>query len=349
MKSELSERKKKILKAIVEAHISYGEPVGSKTLANDQQLACSSATIRNEMAELEEMGLLEQPHTSAGRVPSELGYRFYVDSLLEQYRMTTGEIEQIHRTLRRKMGELDQILTDASRLASSITNYTGIAIKPKAPHTAIRRFECTYIDDRHFVLIMIFAGGMVKTKSIHTGFRFDAAALARLGELLNSRLAGLSAKEISLSLIYEMEKAMGEDGAIVQPLIKTVYETMAESDGGEMRVAGVNHLLEYPEYADLDQLRDILGMLERRENILDLLPASAEQDNGVSVYIGRESGLDVMSNSTLIYRTVRQDGKVVGAIGIIGPCRMDYSKVISVINQLTENIDTVINTQDDKQ
>ena len=211
MKGELSERKRLILKAIVEAHISYGEPVGSKYLAADRQLTCSSATIRNEMAELEELGYLEQPHTSAGRVPSELGYRFYVDALLEQYRMTKSEIEQINRTLQRKMGELDQILSDASRLASSFTNYTGIAFKPRSVKTEIVRFESAFVDEHHFVLLMIAADGLVKTKNIHVSFRLSASALRRVTDLLNRHLAGVPSDRISLSVIYEMEAEMGEE------------------------------------------------------------------------------------------------------------------------------------------
>lgn len=346
MKGELSERKRLILKAIVEAHISYGEPVGSKYLATDRQLTCSSATIRNEMAELEELGYLEQPHTSAGRVPSELGYRFYVDTLLEQYRMTKSEIDQINRTLQRKMGELDQILSDASRLASSFTNYTGIAFKPRSAKTEIVRFESAFVDEHHFVLLMIAADGLVKTKNIHVSFRLSALALRRVTDLLNRHLAGVPSNQISLSVIYEMEAEMGEEGAVVAPLVKTVYETMTELDGGDVRVAGVNRLLEYPEYSDHEQLKEMLGMLEKKENLLSLLPADASDD--VSVYIGSENSLDVMNNSTLIYRTVRQGGKVVGAIGVIGPRRMDYSKVIGVINHLTENIDNVINSDVDE-
>ena len=347
MKDELSERKRRILKAIVEAHISYGEPVGSKFLASDQQLTCSSATIRNEMAELEEMGYLEQPHTSAGRIPSELGYRFYVDALLEQYRMTQSEIEQIDRALHRKMGELDQILSAASRLASSFTNYTGIAMKPKAPRVEILRFESAYIDDRHFVLIMVCSGGVVKSRNIHTAFRFSGEALLRITELLNRHLTCTTADRISLSLIYDLEQEMGDDSAVVAPLVKTVYETMTELDGGDVQVAGVDHLLEYPEYSDLTQLRSMLGMLEKKENLLSLLPQESSGD--ISVYIGKENSLDVMSNSTLVYRTIRRDGKVVGAIGVIGPCRMDYSKVIGVINHLTENIDSVINYGEEEE
>ena len=163
---ELSERKKQILKAIVNAHIECGGPVGSKSILQNQQLNCSSATIRNEMAELEEMGYLEQPHTSAGRVPSERGYRFYVDSLIEHYAMTTAEIAQINRLLRAKMGELDQILTAASNLASVLTNYTGIAIKPRLSSVTVSKFEAIFLEPEHYILVVVASTGTVKTKHV---------------------------------------------------------------------------------------------------------------------------------------------------------------------------------------
>ena len=201
---ELSERKKLILKALVEAHIEGGEPVGSKYIVQNNLLTCSAATIRNEMAELEQMGYLVQPHTSAGRVPSEMGYRFYVDSLVEQYAQTTREVVQINQLLKAKMAEIDQILDTASRLASSMTNYTGIAIKPKATSATMQKFEVVSIDDDHFALLMITASGVVKTKKIKTYSSFDSIHLRRLCDLMNENLCGLSADMITLPTIMEL-------------------------------------------------------------------------------------------------------------------------------------------------
>ncbi|MBR7146723.1 MAG: heat-inducible transcription repressor HrcA, partial [Oscillospiraceae bacterium] len=207
--SILSDRKRKILQAIVEAHIADGGPVGSKYLAQDKQLACSSATIRNEMAELEAMGYLEQPHTSAGRIPSELGYRFYVDSLIERYSMTNSEIEAINRTLREKLRELDDILSDASRLASSLTNYTAVAIKPRPASVRVLRYECMWVDPRSAVLVMLFPGGVVKTKQIRLPLDTTPDELSAVSALFNARLVGLTSEEITLSTICQLERATG--------------------------------------------------------------------------------------------------------------------------------------------
>lgn len=342
----LSERKKRILQAIIEAHIAYGEPVGSKYLAQDKQLSCSSATIRNEMAELEALGFLEQPHTSAGRVPSEAGYRFYVDTLLERYRMTTGEIEEINRTLRYKLNELDEILTGASRLAAHLTNYTSIAVRPRPASVRIDRYESMYIDPRNFVLVMLFGNGTVKTKYVRLAFDVTDAELIEVTRLINHRLVGLTSDRITLSLICELEREAGTAAPIISPLVKLIYETMNELDGGEIRVQGMNRLLEYPEYADVDRMRGMLGMFEKKDALLDLIAADAQED-GVQVYIGSENTVEVMNQSTLVYRQIRRGGRVVGAIGVIGPCRMNYSKVIETIDRLAESVDRAINEGDE--
>ena len=341
MERFLSDRKKKILQAIIEAHIAEGAPVGSKFLSQDKQLACSSATIRNEMAELEALGYLEQPHTSAGRVPSERGYRFYVDALLERYRMTSSEIEGIRRSLNDKLHELDDILSDASRLASSLTNYTSIAVRPRPASVRVERYEAMYVDPHNFVLVMLFHGGEVKTKYVHVDFDVDAYDLNLVCRLLNSRLINLTSEAITISLICSLEREAGHAAPLISPVLKSVYETMSELDGGDVQVQGVGNLLEYPEYADVDSMKSMLGMFEKKDALLDLVAADADNDD-VHIYIGSENTVDVMNNSALVYRQIKRGGRVVGAIGIIGPRRMNYSKVIETINQLAEGIDHAI-------
>ncbi|MBQ8858450.1 MAG: heat-inducible transcription repressor HrcA [Clostridia bacterium] len=340
MDKRLSDRKKKILQAIIEAHIADGGPVGSKYLSQDKQLSCSSATIRNEMAELEALGFLEQPHTSAGRIPSELGYRFYVDALLERYRMTQGEIEVIRNSLNDKLRELDQILSDASRLASNLTNYTSIAVRPRPASVRVERYECMYVDQHNFVLVMLFPGGQIKTKYVRVDFEIHAEHLTHLSYLLNTRLVGLTSDAITISLICSLEREAGAAAPLISPVVKSVYETMSEIDGGDVRVQGVNRLLEYPEYADVDRMKDMLGMFEKKDALLDLV-ADANDDD-VHIYIGSENTVDVMSNSALVFKQIRKEGRVVGAIGVIGPRRMNYSKVIETINQLALGIDDAL-------
>ena len=337
---ELSERKKTILKAVVEAHIEGGEPVGSKYVVQNGLLSCSSATIRNEMAELELMGYLEQPHTSAGRVPSELGYRFYVDMLVNQYETVTNEVAQVNQLLKARMGEIDQILETASRLASKLTNYTGIAIKPKTSSVTMSRYEVISLDEKNFAVVMITSHGNVKTKKAKTQERFSDDATAKLTALLNAHLCGLTADKINLPLIIELEKAMGSDGFMVNAAVKCIYDVMSELDGGELRYSGINNLLSYPEYSDTRQLAELLGTLEEQDEILDLV-SDADSDN-VNVLIGSESSVRVMNNSSLVFKPIKKNGRTVGVIGVLGPLRMDYKNVLRTIDEIGGSVADMI-------
>lgn len=337
----LSDRKKQILKAIVDAHIEGGEPVGSKFILQNQKLNCSSATIRNEMAELEEMGYLEQPHASAGRVPSELGYRFYVDSLIQHYVMTTHEIAQINALLRSKMGELDQILLAASNLASSMTNYTGIAVKPRIGSVSISKFETIYLEPDHYVLVAVDSNGNVKSKHLRTEQKtLTEAGLMHLSEVLNAHLAGLPAEQITLPIIMQIETELGEDAPLAGDAIKVIYDLLRELDNGEMRISGIDRLLQYPEYSDVGQLQELLGTLEKKEDIVDLVSKSESDD--INVVIGSESQVKVMNNSALVFKPITKDGKTLGAIGVLGPRRMDYAKVLATLEGLSGNISDLI-------
>ena len=332
----LSDRKRQILKAIVEAHIQGGEPVGSKYITESKQLTCSSATIRNEMAELESMGYLEQPHTSAGRVPSKQGYRFYVDSLLEEYAMTAREIAQINQLMKIKMSELDSILDTASKVASSLTNYTGFAIKPRSRSVRINRFETALIDEHSFILIMVASDGTVKTRNIVTDSALDAATVSLMAEALNALVVGLDAEEITLSVMISLENRMGGDSVLVNTVMKSIYEVMSELDGGELKVSGLSRLLQYPEFSDNERLGELLGAFERKDDILDLI-TDTEEDS-VHTVIGSESSVKVINNSTLVFKPIKSKGKTVGAIGVIGPLRMDYAKVLATLDSLGGNI-----------
>ena len=337
---DLTDRKKQILKAIVEAHIAYGEPVGSKYLATQDQLSCSSATIRNEMAELKSLGYLEQPHTSAGSIPTEAGYRFYVNQLLDRYQMTRQEIREMSLGLTKKLNELDQILAEASRMASMFTNYPSIAAKPKADAATVTQFETMYIDSSTFALVMLFPGGTVKTKRIRTAFPLTREELMTLTDLLNREIAGHTSDEISLPVILSIEDAMGIAAPVVNPLIKLIYETMQEYHAGDLRVEGANRLLGIPDYSDLGEVRSLLHLFEQKDELLDVISDDTSDD--IHVRIGHETAMSGMEGSSIVWRTIRSGDRVLGAIGVIGPRRMDYGKVISVINHLALGIDNLL-------
>ena len=346
---ELSDRKKSILKAIVEAHIKLGEPVGSKYLMQESNIPYSSATIRNEMAELEALGYLEQPHTSAGRIPSELGYRFYVDTLVNQYDATSREAGELKQLLSVKQAEIDKILENATKVASAMTNYTALSLRPRPTSITIKKYEAVYMGADQILLVMIGgASDSVKTRNVKLPFRVSESTVKSLTSVLNRFLTGISINEMNISLMMEMENALvtvsGEDKKLCAELVsisvKSIYETMSEL-GSEIKFEGVNRLLEHPEYKNLDKLQKMISAIESKDDIIKAVSTIDQSDDETKIFIGSENMVKIMDDSTLIYKNLKLNGKTIGAIGIIGPCRMDYSKVLSTIDRLSEEINNL--------
>jgi heat-inducible transcriptional repressor len=344
--SILSDRKKLILRAIVEAHIKLGEPVGSKYLMQEGRIPYSSATIRNEMAELEEMGYLDKPHTSAGRIPSELGYRFYVDTLVSQYDSKTREAGELKKMLSVKMSEIDKILDNATKVASAMTNYTALSLRPRPSSIAIKKYEAVYLDSRSYLIVMIAQGTeSVKTKRVNVAFDITPEEISALSRVLNINLAGVNVDGINIHLMMSMNAQLNEliglntelAEELVSVTVKNIYETMSEL-GSEIKFEGVNRLLEYPEYKNLDKLQKMISTIENKEDIIKAVSTIDQSDDDTKIFIGSENMVKIMDDSTLIYKNLKLNGKTIGAIGIIGPCRMDYSKVLSTIDQLSEEI-----------
>ncbi len=338
---DLTARQKQILSLVVEAYINQGEPVGSKYICDSGSLSCSSATVRNEMAELELKGYLEQPHTSAGRIPTELGYRFYVDCLLSSYNSTASDVEKIKRELKAKRAELDGIIEQASRLASSLTNYTGVMLRSGARDGVFSKFDTVYIGPRSFLLVMIAENGTPASRHICTDFTVTKEETELLGDVLTRTMAGLPANEITLPVIMQAEELCG-NSRLVNLAVKTIYESASEGGTGDLRLSGVNKLLSYPEYSSAESLEGVLGLRENKKDILQLLNNSGDDGEGVKIFIGSENGVDALGNSALVFKSVTRGGKVIGAVGVIGPRRMEYSRVISMVDSLASGINELI-------
>ena len=308
------------------------------------------------MAELEAMGLLEQPHTSAGRVPSEAGYRYYVDSLVERYRITSNEVEELREALRVKQAQLDSILDSAMRLAAKMTNYTALAVRPRISSMTVKKYELIQIDPRQLVLVMVTAGGAVRTQNLVCESPVTDDAVRRLAALLNMRLTGITGDQISLPIMMEMESVMGEYSFLVSPVVKCICQTISSASGGELKVEGMNKLLSYPEVYDIGKLKDMLAMFERKDELVQLISGetapmmpSGQTDDKVQVYIGSENPVIIMDSSSLVFKPVKQDGKTVGALGIIGPTRMNYKKVISMIDGIAGSVSELLSAPEDKK
>lgn len=284
MTPTLSERKKLILKAVIKNYVESGEPVGSKLIAQDREIGASSATIRNEMAELTEMGYLLQPHTSAGRIPSEQGYRFYVDSLMDSYNATTEEIGNLNELLKTRTEQLDKIIDDAGRLASALTNYPAIAVKSNKRRQIVKRFSVMQNDSYSFLLIMLISKDMVKTKNIVTKFPVTDEFVALLQNVLNENLADLDLGSLTLSKMMNIERQMKDYGFLASPVIKSIYEALSEDTESNVRFEGVDRLLSYPEFSDVGKLKSLLGLFERKDELVSFMEESDK--NEVNVFIG---------------------------------------------------------------
>ncbi len=332
---ELSKRKQMILRSVVESHIATGEPIGSKYLMTKSDIPYSSATIRNEMAELESLGYLEQPHTSAGRVPTGRGYRFYVDSLMESYKLTATEIVSLNNLIRGKMGELNSILKSASKLIASMTNYTSIAVKAKnASSKLVEQFSYMLLSDREFLLVMRMSDHTIATKQIRSETSLDDEVLKKLSDVLNHSFAGLSSEDVTLPIIMQAESDMGGAGHLISPVIKAIYETIGKNEEADINVEGINRLLEYPEFSNVEQMKQIISMFENKDDFMKIVESA--DDDKVNIFIGRDG--ELVDHSAFVFKTIKVGGKAVGAIGVFGPSRMDYSKVISTVEYLSKNL-----------
>ena len=331
---ELSERKKMILRSVIESHIATGEPIGSKALMTNSDIHYSSATIRNEMADLENMGYLVQPHTSAGRVPTRLGYRFYVDSLMESYQLTATEIISLNNIIRNKMGELDSILKSASKLIASMTNYTTVAVQSAYGAPTVEQYSYMLLGENAFLLVMRMSDESISTKHIRTELALDDSVLQKLMEILNTSFTGISSDGITLPMMMQAETALGAAGSILNPVVKAIYEAIGKTEEADINFEGLNRLLEYPEFSNVEQMRRVIGMVEKKDDFMKIIEGA--DDDKVNIFIGHDGKL--MDNSAFVFKTIKVGGKAVGAIGVFGPSRMDYSKVISTVEYLSATL-----------
>lgn len=334
---ELSERKKQILKAIIGDYIRTAEPVASKTLAEGHALPFSSATIRNEMSELEEMGYLEKPHTSSGRIPSPRGYRLYVDELMEHLEDTEEEFP-LKQMLRVKVRELDRLIEEAARLVSSLTNYASVAITPSFTQISIRQFEIIPISSLDFVIVVVTDSGTVRNKIVRTLSAVSKEEAELLTYVLNQTLTGLPINHITAERLDIVRRAAGMS-ALLAPVAEYIAELIEELGVQRVFLEGTNKLLRFPEYKDTRKAQILLDYME--DDKRHLLPVSRKID-GVQIFIGPEHGQNPLSETSTIYAKydIGQIGK--GAIGIVGPIRMDYAKLSAKLSHFAKELNRLI-------
>lgn len=345
---QLDDRKKSILRAIVEGYIENAEPVGSRSIAKNTNLNLSAATIRNEMGDLEELGYLTQPHTSAGRIPSGLGFRFYVDTLMERYLMTSAELEQLRSATLNKMRELDRIVKDVSAAFSRVTSLPAFGMLPAIESAVVKSIKLVLIDDRTLMVIVSDNSGLIKNKLLRLKESVSNEVVDKLNESFNNNLAGLTSSEINLSNIIELQNAVGVNIEILTSALKLVHEAISEIDKREVYMEGSTNLLRFPEYSNVEKIREILGFFEDK-NCLEKMVHSfpAVKSGEVSVFIGDENPVPELKNNSVILSSYKVGKDMTGIIGVVGPMRMDYAKAVTGVDMFAKQLESMLSDRFD--
>ncbi|MEG1287662.1 MAG: heat-inducible transcriptional repressor HrcA [Clostridium sp.] len=338
----IDERKIKVLQAIINDYIMTGEPVGSRTIAKKYDLGVGSATIRNEMADLEELGYLEQPHTSAGRIPSSKGYRLYVDSLMQIDPLTVHEELRIKEyIINSALYEVDKIVKQASTLLSELTNLTCIVQTPSVKRSYIKSIQLLKIDNHNLVLVVVAQSGLIKNHRIRVIEMPEQSELQRINEVLEIRLKNLTIEEINLEVINSLKIELTGYDEIFNAMLPALYETLSQSDSSDVLVEGTTNIFNYPEYNDIDKAKEILSLLNNKDCVIELL----EKSGDITVKIGDENFFPEAKECSVISAEYSLGGHPIGTIGLIGPRRINYSKVIAIMAQVMKELNKSLTNQ----
>ena len=335
---ELDERKKKILKAVIANYLETGEPVGSRTISKYTDLNLSSATIRNEMADLEELGYIVSPHTSAGRVPTDKGYRFYVDNLMEE----KEEIEEVKSSLLERVDRMELMLKQVAKVLAYNTNYATMVTAPNYRKT-VKFIQLSQVDYDNLLAVIVVEGNIIKNQMIRVNVPLDNEDVLKFNILLNTFLQGAALEDINLEMIQAMKKQAGDYEVILDQIFQGIVEAIHEANELEIYTSGATNILKYPELGDISKTSELLETFEDKNELSHLLEKSInnESEEGIQVYIGDETPVQNMKDCSLVTATYKMPEGATGTIGIIGPKRMDYKKVVSTLKNLTIELDDI--------
>ncbi|MFM9329666.1 heat-inducible transcriptional repressor HrcA [Paenibacillus mesotrionivorans] len=335
----LSERQKMILSAIVDDYIRSAEPVGSRSISKRGDVAFSPATIRNEMSDLEELGYLEQPHTSAGRIPSEKGYRYYVDHLLAQGAVTRPDLNLMKTFFAERLQEMEQVIQQVASMLSGLTNYTSIVLGPEVFNTTLRMIQVVPLDEVSAVAIIVTSTGQVENKvfRIPPGVRMEE--IEKFVRILNERLKGVPLFQLRSKIYTEISEELSKHVSGYDDLLKVFEEVVVSDKQDRIFLAGSTNLLVQPEFKDVERVKSFLDLLEETPTLFKIIGSAPE---GLQVRIGSENTIAAINNCSLITATYAVDGKTLGTIGILGPTRMEYGKVIGILNHFSQDMTQIM-------
>jgi len=333
---DLTERKLKILQAIVGDFIHSAEPVGSRTISKKYDMGISAATIRNEMSDLEEMGFLTHPHTSAGRIPSDKAYRLYVNDLMQRYELPEEAKRAIESEISFSMNELDKTLKHASKILSRLTNLTAFAMTPRQDENVLKYINILPVDERTVVLMIVAESGKITNTALKLNTPYDPETLELLSKVMTHNYRGRSLSSLlTLDIIKDIENDVSALANVAQNILPTFMTTLENMLDVDLYIDGLENIFSIPEYNDINKAKGFMNMVSRKQDLTNLL---MNRDSGVIVTIGTENDDETLKDCSLITATYCIDGKCVGKLGVVGPTRMKYDEVTSIVEYLTQNI-----------
>ncbi len=333
---ELTERKKKVLRTVVDLYIRTAEPVGSKAIAAMPDMEYSSATIRNELADLTSMGLLEQPHTSAGRIPSPTGYRLYVDELMQGYKLSMDETKSLHEAMELRMQEFDKVLEKVAKLVSQATDLPAYTVAARQGAITVKRFEILMAEAGSFILVVMTTGDVVKNKLIKLPLNVTETDLRVLSAVLNASMTGVPAEEFNEALLDRVTRNAGAAASLVPIVVDFTTAVLQSQHGAEVRLSGQARLLGQPEYRDVEKAQELLSSLD--EEMIANLPAVMRGENGTQILVGPENVAAQLKDTSVVMTKFDIGEGLQGLIGVVGPTRMDYAKVTARLSYFAENL-----------
>lgn len=343
---ELDERKIIILKAIIKTYLETGEPVGSRTISKYTDLKLSSATIRNEMSDLEEMGYILQPHTSAGRIPSDKGYRFYVDQIMQEKEQEVTEVKEL---MIQRVDRVELVLKKLAQLLAANTNYAALISGPQYHRNKLKFIQLSMMDDRKLLIVTVVEGNLIKNTMVDVPRNISRGELLNLNILLNSALNGLTIEEINLDVISRLKEQAGAHSGLVDTVLTEVARAIrADEEDLQIYTSGATNIFKYPELSDGDRASELLKAFEQKDVLQELITDvnEASDETGIQVYIGNETPVQTMKDCSVVTANYDLGEGIRGTIGIIGPKRMDYEKVLGILKNLMKQLDATFKNEE---
>ena len=336
----LDDRKLKILQTIIKTYLETGEPVGSRTISKYTDLNLSSATIRNEMADLEDLGYIIQPHTSAGRIPSDKGYRLYVDMLMED---KEHEITEMQEKMLQKADKMEQLLQQAARVLANSTNYATMVSAPTYNRNKLKFIQLSQVDANQIIAVIVMEGNIIKNKIVTVAEPLDNETMLKLNMLLNTNLNGIAVEDINLGMIARLKEQAGIHSGVISDVLDAVANTIQLDNDLEIYTSGATNIFKYPELSDKQSAQEIISAFEEKQQLAELVTQtlSSDENKGIQVYIGSETPVQTMKDCSVVTATYELGQGMQGTVGIIGPKRMDYENVMKTLKTLMVELDAI--------